>query len=340
MKTNSFPCRALPQRLVSGILLLCLWIVQLPTDALAQEELPILRQGEAQRLTRIQLQNGGADQSQDTDPPETPAWLGERRKNWMRYSLLIGAPVVTLLYGSQVWNWGETNNWRWGRERWFQQDTDSGGADKWGHFYTHYLLNRVLYDLFAYTETSETRRLWYPVITTSIIGTMIEVGDAFTGKYGFSYEDLLADFAGIGLAFALDKYPELDRFIRFSAYYWPSKGFREFRTEEDKGMLNFPGDYSGWKFAFNVKLSGFKDTRLALPQFLHYLQLDLGYYTRNYTRYDQHDDQPPTRHLFYGVSVNFHELATLPPRNKGTSLVEQFLRYYYLPLGWLPSHTL
>ncbi len=285
-----------------------------------------------------------ADEHSDNELPAADGdarQLSDRQRRLLRYSIMVGAPMVTFIYGTEAWDWGETSTFRWGRERWFQQDTDSGGADKLGHFFAHYLISRGLYRVFYHIEECETRRLLYPAITAGIIGTLIEIGDGFTGRYGFSWEDWVANNVGIGLAYALDRYPRLDRFIGVSGFYWPSDGFREHRDKHDKNYLNFVADYTGWKFAFNFRLAGFRDTRVELPEFMHYLQLDLGYYTRNYTVYDQYYEKPETRHLFGGISVNFSEVTRqVLPRNRATRLLPGVFRYYYVPVGLLPSHEL
>lgn len=257
----------------------------------------------------------------------TSTTLEPHQKTILRYSLLFGVPAVTLGIGTKAWDWGETTTWRWNRERWFQADTYSGGADKVGHFYTHYVFTRTLYQAFLYTEDTRERAALYSVLTTSLIGTMIEVGDAFTGTYGFSYEDLIADHVGIALAYTLDRYPVLDNYVGVTAYYWPTRGFLDYNTP-----LNFASDYSGWTFTMNFKLSGFHRSGLRMPPFLRFLQLDFGYYTRNYTRFDKHTNAPPTRHRFVGLSLNARELLNAIPNPNGlVDSARRVLRFVYVP---------
>ncbi len=253
--------------------------------------------------------------------------LDSKQKSIVRYSLLVGVPAVTFGIGMKAWDWGETNTWRWNRERWFQADTYSGGADKVGHFYTHYVFTRSLSRAFSYTEDTPERAALYSVLTTSLIGTMIEVGDAFTGTYGFSYEDLIADHAGIALAYAMDRYPTLNNYVGVTAFYWPTRGFLEYDTP-----FNFASDYSGWTFTLNFKLSGFHRSGYNTPPILRFLQIDYGYYTRNYTRFDEYANKPPTRHRFLGLSVNARELlGALPNANGLVDTARRFLRFIYLP---------
>jgi hypothetical protein len=258
----------------------------------------------------------------------------------MRHTLLWGTPIATLFFGIEAWDWGENHDWKWGRERWFQGDTDSGGADKIGHCYAHYVVTRIGYSLFSYTEQTQTRALIYGGLSGFLVGFIVELGDAFTGEYGFSYEDLISDVVGVGIGIVLDMYPALDHFIGFTGHYWPSRGFRE---DRNKSILNFAGDYSGWKYIFNLKLEGLFYLGLHLPVFLRYVQFDFGYYTRNYTSYDNLINRyDASRHWFIGISINMREVAreTFYFNKKASWLAEQPFKYYHVPIGYEHQQTI
>lgn len=263
--------------------------------------------------------------------------LDDSQARRLRYTLLVGAPAITFAYGVHAWDWGESTRFRWGRERWFQKDTDSGGADKLGHAWSHYMVTRVLYSAFLHTEETRERASLYAVLTASLIGTMIEVGDAFTGVYGFSHEDLIADFVGIAAGYAMDRYPILDEYFAFSAFYWPTSGF----VDHDDAPLGFAGDYSGWKFTANFKLAGLDRSGVPLPPLFRFLQFDVGYYTLNYTRFDEKTGEPPTRNLFVGLSLNSRELLSLVPwRNRAITVADEALKFIYVkPLRLLKRNS-
>ena len=276
--------------------------------------------------------------STDTNPFWTPEETGF--KTGLRYSMLVGIPVVHIVYGLTMWDWGEQKQWHSAHERWYQGDTDSGGADKTGHFFAHYTVSRISYSVFSYTEDSQNKALFYSAFTAALVGTMIEFGDAYTGRYGFSYEDLTMDYAGIAVAVLLDKYPLLDGFFGITESYSASKAFKE---ENDKTYFNFAGDYSGAKWLLSFKLAGFKNIGLDIPEFMRYIQLDAGYYTRDYTDYDDDynkangDVSDPRRHLFVGISINMREVAKdLAGRSnkKAGWLAEQPFKYYHVPIGY------
>lgn len=270
------------------------------------------------------------------EPTGNPFWSqGETdSKKIMRYSLLVGTPVVTIAYGSKIWNWGENKSWRWAHERWFQKDTDSGGADKMGHCFSFYAIERFSYSLFSYSEQNQRRALLYSGFTAALAGTLVEVGDAFTGRYGFSYQDLISDYVGILIGLILDKYPVLDSFVGFTLEYCPSKGFK---NDKDKTFLNFAGDYSGMKSVLSFKLGGFEYIGLDIPDFFRYVQLDVGYYTRDYTDYDEAIGRNNARrYWYYGISINMREIAKdiFLFNRKAAWLSEQPFKYYHAPIGY------
>lgn len=268
-----------------------------------------------------------------------PFWTPEDTgfKTGMRYSILVGVPVAHLIYGRIVWNWGEQTNWRWAHEHWFQEDTDSGGADKVGHCFAHYMVARVSYSFFSYTEQSRSRALFYSAFNAALVGTMIEIGDAYTGKYGFAYEDLIVDYIGIAIACLLDRYPVLDEFIGFTEYYEPSE---HYEGKKNRGYVNFAGDYSGAKWLIDFKLAGFKYLGFDIPEFMKYIQLDAGFYTRGYTNYDV--QRNPSQHLFVGISINMREVAKdcFTSSKKASWVAEQPFKYFHVPIGYEKDKTI
>jgi len=145
-----------------------------------------------------------------------------------RYAVLIGRPTTILVYALETWDWGEHSKWRWGDEGWFGRGTHLGGADKLGHAFACYLIQRSSYAAFDWTENGEWTKWLYSIMVSGLVGTGIEIGDAFTGRYGFSPEDLTVDWAGILLGVALDAVPALDAFVGFSVTYWPTHGFTKY----------------------------------------------------------------------------------------------------------------
>lgn len=257
-------------------------------------------------------------------------------KDLLRNSILWGAGPITFIFGAKAWDWDSDEDFKSEEEGWFGDDTALGGADKIGHFYAHYLMQRIFYNIFDYTEDGHKRKWLYSLGVTLGVGTLIEVGDGFSSSYGFSYEDLVMDIGGVLFGALLDYSPVMDAFLGMSVYYWPSEGYRDHR---DTVPIDFVSDYSGFKYMFNFKLAGFEEIGYDVPTFLRYLQLDLGYYTRGFSKsydFNTKDFANPTRNWFFGVSLNVAEiirdLFDDPSSLKATIASEPF-EYYHLPLG-------
>jgi hypothetical protein len=106
-------------------------------------------------------------------------------KRNLTYGAIIGSFAVTYIYGSDAWDWGGMD-YRWAHEGWFGADTDSGGIDKIGHMWAHYVVQRGFNNLFEYTLEDKKEALIVSTATAASVGLLIEIGDGTSGKYGFS----------------------------------------------------------------------------------------------------------------------------------------------------------
>ncbi|MCX8125140.1 MAG: hypothetical protein N3F66_13405 [Spirochaetes bacterium] len=73
-----------------------------------------------------------------------------------------------------------------------------------------------------------------------------------------------------------------------------------------------------------------------MPNFLRYIQLDFGYFTRNY-RSGNVTDEGPYRSLYYGASLNFMEIVKDffdNPQSKPSKILQQPFKYYHIPVGY------
>lgn len=262
-------------------------------------------------------------------------------KRYATYGTIIGSFAVTYYYGAQAWDWGE-GGWKWGDEGWFGADTPSGGADKLGHMWSMYVLQRGFTNLFEYTLENDTEALIVATVTSASIGLLIECGDATSSSWGFSPQDLVFDWMGTSLGAVLEYFPTADAFIGYSWEYWPTKDF----LEESKGRkkVHVTGDYSGHKYMINFKLAGFKYIGWDIPEFMRYIMLDFGYYTRGYTDYEDPGTEM-TRHPYFGVSVNMMEVVKdfFDDSNQNSRLcvgLQQPFKYMHVPLGYEWDYTL
>ncbi len=263
-----------------------------------------------------------------------------------RWSILGGTVPVVFLFGLKSWDWGDRHSPYSKREGFFGESTSFGGADKAGHFFAHYMVQRGVYNIFNWTEDGENQKWAYSIGTTMMVGLFIEVGDAYTSAYGFSYEDLVVDYTGILIGAALDYWPTLDGFIGFSIEYIPSDAYRNGynKNERIKYALDIVNDYSGQQVMMNFKPAGFRNLGFDVPLALRLLSIDVGYYTKGYTHYDIGEySHKHERDIFVGVSINsaqlLSELWPVEHRNVVYTMSHTFLEYYHLPYDRLPVPT-
>ena len=88
---------------------------------------------------------------------------------------VVMAGVITA-WGFSQWEYG-TEDLHMGNEGWFGKDTSNGGLDKLGHFYTNYLLTRIMAPIFEGWGYSREDAALYSSLTAAIQSIVVmEVG--------------------------------------------------------------------------------------------------------------------------------------------------------------------
>lgn len=235
----------------------------------------------------------------------TEASLQQQRSSVIKANL-TGIGVVTA-WGIAKWDYF-SNSPKASSEGWFQNDTDSGGADKIGHLYTGYVAAHGLSYLYeTWCINRDDAALYGAVSSLAILGYM-EAGDSFS-PYGFSKEDFIANSVGSLLGYYLYLKPN-----------WASKiDFRwEYGLRPNKS--DFTTDYENSKYLLALKLNGFESFR---NSFLKHIELQAGYYTRGFS--DALESKE--RNLYVGIGLNLTDLLRRHDYRK-TSTV---LRYIQIP---------
>ncbi len=229
------------------------------------------------------------------------------------YTNLAGAAVITT-WGVVNWGYGQ-NSPSSDEEEWFGRETESGGADKLGHFYAAYAIGSglaVLYENWGYQEKDAAL---YGSLSSFFLLNYMEVGDAFSDEFGFSYEDLIMNTLGAFSAYLFYLSPELSKRIDLRVEYLPSFDTADIVTEYEK-----------MKYLIVLKAEGFD---LIKNDFLRYAELHLGYYTRNY---EEGFSDESERIIYLGIGINLSRAL----RQNGHTKTARFLNYYQLPYTYLP----
>ncbi len=291
-----------------------------------------------------QLGKAGRQKDEKILSPEETARNKEGEeimKTSIRYSVLFAVPVNTYIVAMLTWDWGKTTKFRLSHEGWYGQNTYSGGADKAAHLFSHYMLMRALYNIYNYTESGGPSKWAYSVGLTTFLALGIEIGDGFCiNQHGFSVADFTMGLFGIGIASLLELFPAVDAFVSLSAQYIPTKYFRQ-HPQRLKWLMD---DYSGWRFMANIKLAGFRYIGINVPEFMRYIQFDIGYYTTGFTKYDYRYAELQRgltihgreRNVFIGISVNLAEFIKDFFTDKDSlacRALQQPFKYYHVPVG-------
>jgi len=234
-----------------------------------------------------------------------------REKKVLAVNLGLGAFITA--WGVANWDYFQ-NSPKWTAEGWFGRNTPEGGADKIGHAYTSYLLAHVLASRYRHWGYENGEAALYASLSSFAVQAYMEAGDAFSGRYGFSYEDFLSNAIGSTVGYLTWRYPAIRDKIDFRVEYKP--------TFKDADVFT---DYGHQKYLLAFKLGGFEPFSSGPHS---YLELHLGYFARGY------DDQDPAndkRDFYIGIALNLSRLF----REHGLEKTATVLNYYQPPYTYL-----
>ncbi len=264
------------------------------------------------------------------DAPPAPA--KPRRLLDTKTLLFIGGVLVaTPVLGYFSWWQNErTGRFSVAHERWFQEDTYVGGADKVSHVAISYMGAVALQNAYRRLgkTPSEARSLAFG--TTVLAGLVIELGDGFT-TFGFSWEDATANVVGAGIATALDRYGLKDvAGMRYGIVPGPIP----------PPCCRFGGsgrDYSKQLYTADVKLAGFLPRVGVRPGPARFLLLSGTYSSKGY-RFSPPENR--RREIGIEVGLNLPEiLRAVGVRDdtwwgKPLLVLLTFFRVPYTAFGW------
>lgn len=243
--------------------------------------------------------------AQEADVSTSPDAYPDAERKYHR--LLLGATLGITAWGAINWDYGDrTPNST--SEGWFEYHTDSGGADKAGHFYTSYVMANALPSLYrdwGFSHDQASRRGLY---SSLVINGVMEVGDSFS-EYGFSWEDMVANNVGALAGYWLDRHPWWGERLTFRVEYLPRFDRFDILT-----------DYENMKYMAALRLDSLFGQR---QRIWRYADVQLGYYTRGY----EEPQDMPRRYGYVGLGINLSAVA----ERFGWRRSASFLRYWQPP---------
>jgi len=224
-------------------------------------------------------------------------WLSDWSKEEKALALNLGINAVVLGWGFANWDYGSGGP-RFQDEGWFGRDTDEGGADKLGHLYSTYLLTHLFAGQYERWDFAKDDAIQLGALSGLGVSGLIEVGDAFSDKYGFSYQDMIFNTLGAAAGYLLWSYPELSRKIDLRVEYNP------FLSGERQA--DFTTDYDRLSYLIAFKADGFDFIE---NPYLKYLELHVGFRARNYAAYSDRPDVDLRKQFVYiGIGLNLSKL--------------------------------
>jgi len=270
---------------------------------------------------------------------------------WTTIVFLGGSFVATPIAGYfQWWKRSDSQPWHFANERWFQEDTYAGGADKMSHFYYGTVGQEAL--------TAAYQKLGHPAdqarllafLNSVLAAVVVEVGDGFT-SYGFSWEDATASTAGAAASAFVGAHNLRDTIgFRFgflpTAEPLPGSGVTPHAGTPPTSVFGYiqplalqsaqiqPG-YTYEIYTVDLKLVGFLPRVHVSPGIARYLLFSATYNTRGYT------EAPPEfreRNIGIEIGINLAEVCRrLGLREEtwwGQSII-QFFEHFRVPYtGW------
>lgn len=191
----------------------------------------------------------------------------------------------------------------------FFDDSDEWlGMDKAGHALTAYQISRSGYDILRWTGLQDQKSRWWSSGVSLVFLTNVEVFDAYSKGWGFSWSDFAANVSGAGLFVGQElMWQEQRMMLKFS---YSESQLAELRPEllGSSGLEKIFKDYNGQTVWLSVSPGSFTNDQLGLPPWLCF---SLGY----------------GGHHMLGGSLN-------PKRNEAGEFLPELNRYrqYYLSL--------
>ena len=213
-----------------------------------------------------------------------------------RDAILATTVTVTAVTGFVAWWYrGLDTRMDIAHEGWFGADTYSGGIDKLGHMFSFYVGTRMINRGFGWAGLPADESLALSTTVALGLGLGIEVLDGLArgGTYGFSWQDLVMDAAGVGLARYAESNPGFDRWF----------AFRWLRSSVGDPQRR----YDHHQYYAVLRLSGWSALGELNP--LRYVELMTGYGAigfRGESELASADERRRT--LYVGIGLNLTEL--------------------------------
>lgn len=203
----------------------------------------------------------------------TPDTLNRKRLNAVAISAGgTYAAGMTALYGMWYSDYESTSF------RFFDDSKQWLGMDKAGHALTAYQISRYGYDILRWTGLEKRKSMWWSSGVSLLFLTNVEVFDAYSKGWGFSWADFGANVSGAGLFVGQELlWQEQRMMLKFS---YSESSLAEYRPEllGSGNLEKIFKDYNGQTVWLSVSPGSFFIDEKIIPD---WLCLSFGYGGQN-----------------------------------------------------------
>ena len=199
--------------------------------------------------------------------------------------------------------------------------------DKFGHFYTAYIMSVLPGDMLMESGMAQTPARWIGAGLGLLYNTYVEVEDGYASNWGFSPSDEIANFCGSTFYLLQYYFPVLEDFTpRWS--YVPSHWVNDASITDRPST--FIDDYNSTTFWLAVNVNNLLPKNIA-EYWPDWMMLSAGYGIRNYAVTNSDGTQAPVTRRFM-VGIDYDWIKILPEAKFGfLNYVRQWLNYLRLP---------
>ena len=194
-----------------------------------------------------------------TDKPTnelTPKQINRRVKIIAATNIIGYGAAMGALYSTWYKNYPQSNF------HVFNDIPEWKGMDKIGHAYGVYAESLASMELWRWTGVSRKKRIWYGGLSGPVYHTVIEVLDAYSAEWGWSWADIGANFIGSGMLIAQELAWDEQRIqFKFSfhrkTYNDPTLNQRSDKIFGKSTAERFLKDYNGQTYWLSTNVRSF-----------------------------------------------------------------------------------
>ena len=192
-----------------------------------------------------------------------PDTLNSRRLNAVAITAGVGyVGSMTALYSLWYADYESTSF------KFFDDSNEWLGMDKAGHALTAYQISRYGYGILRWTGLESRKSMWWSSGVSLLFLTNVEVFDAYSKGWGFSWGDFSANVSGAGLFVGQELLWQEQRMML--KYSYSESGLADYRPEllGSNTLESILKDYNGQTIWLSVSPGSFIDHPQVLPPWL------------------------------------------------------------------------